>query len=358
MSLFNTLDRYIARHLLLGVSLTLLVLSGLGFIGLFMGHINDVGRLDYGYGTLFQYVLLNLPAQIYEILPAAALIGTSAGLSMLALSSELTAMRAAGVSLYRIFFSVFKFCLLLVVLAIALGEWIAPAGLDEAERVQADALHQPLRDRVGNVWLRDGDTFVRIGDVLPDDSLRGVYIVTASPTGELVEISAKSAVFSDGEWRLREVRQTTIKGSRIQTSRVAERTWPAGFGPDLMETMQVPQKKMSTLDLLRYVAHLKANGQNPAVYELSLWKKLVLPFSTLIMVMLAVPFVFGSIRTGGLGKRVFIGVMIGFGFSVLQSGMGYYSLSFGVSPAVAALTPSLVFLGLTAFLFYRAIKVS
>lgn len=358
MTLFSIIDRYIARHLLLGVSLTLLVLAGLGFIGLFMGNIGKVGQLDYGYGTLFQVVLLHLPLQLYEVLPAAALVGTSAGLSMLALSSELTAMRAAGVSLFRILLSVIKFCLLLVVLAVLLGEWIVPAGLDRAERVQAAALGQPSRDRVGSLWIRSGDQFVRIREVMPDGSLRGISIISASSEGEMIESTAERAVFAGRRWQLQGIQQTAIKNGRIKTHRIDQQEWRPGFGPSLVETMQVPDKKMSTSDLLRYVSHLKANRQNSALYELSLWKKLVLPFSTLIMVMLAVPFVFGSIRTGGLGKRVFIGVMIGFAFSVLQSGMGYYSLSFGVSPAAAALTPSAIFLALTVFLFYRAVRAS
>lgn len=356
--LFSTLDRYIARHLALAVILTLLVLAGLGFIGLFMSNIKYVGHLDYGYGTLFQVVLLNLLLQVYETLPPAALIGVSAGLSMLALSSELIAMRAAGLSIYRICISVIKFCLVLVALAVALGEWLVPLGLEQADRIRAEALHQPVRDRIGNIWMRDDDQFVRIGEVLPDRSLKAIHIIDSRTPGVLVELQAEHAVYHAGQWELQGVRESRIEHDRVEAQHFDHKAWQPGFDPELMQTMQVPQKKMSTRDLLRYVSHLKDNGQNSDAYELGLWKKLVLPFSILIMVMLAVPFVFGSIRTGGLGKRVFIGVMIGFVFSLLQSGMGYYSLSFGVSPAAAALTPSIIFLVLTGVLFYRASRAS
>ena len=358
MMLTTTLDRYIARHLMVTISLTLLVLAGMGFIGLFMANVNKVGIADYTYGTLFYYVLLGLPQQIYEIFPAAALVGTSSGLSLLALSSELTAMRAAGVSLFRIVASVLKLCLVLVLLAVFLGEWVVPNSLKEAERVRAAALHQPQRDRVGIVWLRSDDRYIRIAGVMPDRSLKGVSIFElAGDTNGYQQTEARRAVYRNRQWVLLDVEQTRIAGNEVQTVRLSEQPWSPGFGPGLMQTMQIPKQTMSTRDLLRYVQHLKDNQQESSIYEISLWKKLVLPFSTLIMVMLAVPFVFGSVRTGGLGKRVFIGIMIGFVFSLLQSGMGYYSLSFGVSPAVAALTPSIIFLCLTGYLFYRAVRV-
>lgn len=359
MVILSMLDRYIARHLLVAIALTLLILTGLSFIGLFMGNIGDVGTLDYGYGTLFAYILLNLPAQLYEMLPAAALVGTSAGLSLLALSSELTAMRAAGVSLYRIFLSVIKLCLLLVVLAITMSEWMVPASLNTAAALRSSALHQPLRDRIGNVWLRENREFVRIGEVMPDRSLGSIDIVEPLEGGKgLRQIEAKQATYKKDHWLLQDVRQTQLVDDRVRTETLAQLKWRPQFGPELMRTMQVPQQKMSTLELLRYVRHLKKNRQDAAAYELSLWKKLTTPFSTLIMVTLAVPFVFGSIRTGGLGRRVFIGVLLGFMFSLMQTGMGYYSLSFGISPAITALTPAILFLGLTGFLFYRAVRIN
>jgi len=359
MQMLSMLDRYIARHLLVGIALTGLILIGLSFIGLFMGNIGDVGTLDYGYGTLLAYIFLNLPAQLYEMLPAAALVGTSAGLSLLALSSELTAMRAAGVSLYRIFFSVLKLCALLVVLAIVLSEWLVPQGLNIAEQLRASALHQPQRDRVGKVWLRENKEFVRIGEVMPDHSLQSIDIIEPLAEGKgLRQIEAKRANFEKSYWLLEDVVETKINNSKVQTRKISKMKWQPRFGPDLMQTIQVPQQKMSTLELLRYVHHLKQNHQDASTYELSLWKKLITPFSTLIMVTLGVPFVFGSIRTGGLGRRVFIGVMIGFIFSLLQTGMGYYSLSFGIAPSIAALTPSLIFLAITIFLFYRAVRVT
>jgi len=359
MVILSMLDRYIARHLLVAIALTLLVLTGLSFIGLFMGNVGDVGTLDYSYGTLFAYILLNLPAQLYEMLPAAALVGTSAGLSLLALSSELTAMRAAGVSLYRIFLSAIKLCLLLVVLAIVMGEWMVPAGLNYAEQLRSAALHQPLRDRIGDVWLRENKEFVRIGEVMPDHSLEAIDIVEPLEGDEgMRQIEAKRAVYQKDYWLLQGVRQTRIVNGQIHTEKLAQLEWRPRFSPELMGTMQVPQQKMSTLELFRYVRHLKQNHQDAASYELTLWKKLITPFSTLIMVTLAVPFVFGSIRTGGLGRRVFVGVMLGFMFSLMQTGMGYYSLSFGIAPSIAAIAPSIVFLALTVFLFYRAVRVS
>ena len=355
MTIVSTLDRYIARHILIAVALTLLVLVGLGFIGLFMAHIGDVGRAHFGYSTLFGYVLLNLPAQVYEIFPAAALVGTSAGLSILALSSELTAIRAAGVSIKRIVGSVMKLCSVLVVLVLVLGEWVVPGGLESAEKLRAEALNQPVVTHVGNIWLKTSNQYVRIGGAMPDGSLRSIDIYESPVVAgnEYLHLNADRAVFMGDHWLLSGIKKTTVAANRVISSAGASETWRPGFGPELVETLRVPLKTMSTPDLYRYVHHLKENAQDPAVYELSLWNRMAIPLSTLIMVLLAVPFVFGSVRGGGLGRRVFLGVLLGFAFSLLQTGIGYYALSFGVRPFLAAITPSVLFLGLTVFLFYR-----
>jgi lipopolysaccharide export system permease protein len=355
MNLVSTLDRYIARHVLIAMALTLLVLVGLGFIGLFMTHVGDVGRANFGYTTLFGYILLSLPAQVYEIFPAAALVGTSAGLSMLALSSELTAIRAAGVSIGRIIGSVMKLCALLVVTVLMLGEWVVPAGLEAAEKLRAEALNQPVLTRIGSIWLKTSKQYVHIGGAMPDGSLRNIDVYESPVISgkEFLHLSADRAVFQGDHWLLSGVNKTTVASTGAASSTGDSETWRPGFGPELVETLRVPLKTMSTPDLYRYVHHLKQNAQDPAVYELSLWSRMTTPLSTLIMVLMAVPFVFGSVRGGGLGRRVFIGVLLGFAFSLLQTGTGYYALSFGVQPLVAATTPSILFLGLTIALFYR-----
>lgn len=355
MTLLSILDRYIARHVLMTIGLTLLVLLGLGFVGLFMANLGNVGKADYGYGTLLAYVMLNMPMHVYEIFPAAALVGTSAGLSILAMSSELTAMRAGTVSLRRIVLSVSKVCLILLFGVILLGEWLAPRALQEAERLQATALHQPSRTRVGNLWLRDEGGYVRIGEVMPDGTLRGIDLITTIDGYE--HLTARVARFDSGHWQMRDVRRTRVEQGVAVSDRLPVYTWESGFGPDLIGTMRLNKRTMTSIDLYRYVHHLKDNKQDAAVYELTLWNKLVLPFSTLVMVMLAIPFVFGSVRSGGLGRRVFIGVMIGIFFGLMQTAMGYYSLSFGVAPVVASLTPSVLFFGLTLYLFHRVRRV-
>jgi len=355
MTAVSTLDRYIARHVMIAMALTFLVLVGLGFIGLFMTHVGDVGRANFSYATLFGYILLSLPAQAYEIFPAAALVGTSAGLSILALSSELTAIRAAGVSIGRIIGSVMKLCLLLVVVVLILGEWVVPNGLEAAEKLRAEALNQPVLTRIGSIWLKTNNQYVHIGGAMPDGSLRdiNVYESPTVTTGNYLHLNADRAVFQGDHWLLSGVNKSSVAKTGVTASSGGTEVWRPGFGPELVETLRVPLKTMSTPDLYRYVHHLKENAQDPAVYELSLWNRMTTPLSTLIMVLLAVPFVFGSVRGGGLGRRVFIGVLLGFAFSLLQTGIGYYALSFGVQPLVAAITPSILFLGLTGALFYR-----
>ncbi len=354
MIFFNRFDRYIGRHVLIAMLLVFATLLTLLTFFEVINALRNYGRGSFGLYALVLYVGLTLPRRIYELFPIAVLLGTMLGLSWLALGSELTAMRAAGISLSRIAVSAMKAGLLLVVFGIVIGETVVPIADTAAQRGQAEALHWGLyRERTG-LWLRDATSFVNIGEVLPDLTLLNVNIYRFDRAERLrTQTYARAARFQRPVWQLEEVSESRINETGVQTHRAQTATWQAGITPDVVQIFAVRPESLSSVNLYEYLQHLRRNHQETDRYELAFWHKVWLPVSTAVMVLLAVPAVFGQARSGGLGHRVFLGLVLGLTFDIVNRGFGYLCLLYGLSALMAVLTPIGLFLLLALYLFRR-----
>lgn len=357
--MLSLLDRYIARHIIFGTALVMLVLVGLLAVTQVFDGIKYLGHADYNIVTLTALVLLKLPVRIYEFFPVAALIGGTAGLSLLGLNSELTAMRAGGISIARIGLSVLKVSLVFVVIGLLLGEGLAPVSGAFAERVRAKALGQSIHGN-RDVWLRDGQSFVHIGEVLPNNQLAQVSVFRFSESGELLErMSARSATTTKSGWTLKAVRRTGFSSRGVRHSSQETIKWSTSINRELLQVFAAAPELMSSWQLGRYIGHLRKNHQQTARYELTLWSKLMVPISTAVMLLVGLPFVFGSGRSGGLGRRIFIAILLGLAYSFLQGGAGYYGfighlgLVYGAPVILSAILPTALFLMLAIGLMRR-----
>jgi lipopolysaccharide export system permease protein len=354
MSVFSRLDRYIGGRVLNAMVVILAILLALFTFLELIDELANYGRGRFGLYALLRFVTLNLPGRIYELFPSAVLLGSVLGLSWLALGSELTAMRAAGVSLLRIVGSAMKTGLIFVVISIVVGETLVPVSDAAAQRGRAEALQMGLQREVTGLWLRDHTSFVNIGEVLPDLTLLNVNIYGFDASERLrTQTFAKRARFEDPRWRLEEVSESRIEPTGIRTQRSATTVWESGITPDVVQIFAVRPESLSTVNLYQYIRHLRRNRQETARYELAFWHKVWLPAATAVMVLLAVPAVFGQFRSGGMGSRVFLAVLLGLAFSMLSRGFGYLALLYGLPPVVAAFAPILMFLLLALYLLRR-----
>ncbi len=354
MSLISLLDRYIGRSILYSTLLVFAILLGLFTFVLFIDELGDVGKGEFDLYALIKYVILSLPSRIYELFPAIALLGVILGLTSLALGSELTAMRAAGVSLLRIIGSVMKIGLVFIIGGVLIGETVVPVSDAWAERGRAEALQVGLHREATGLWLRDGADFVNIGEVLPDLTLLNVNIYRFEPRARLrTHTSADQAHFEDNIWRLANVNKSTIGEDAIRRSQSKDELWQSVVTPDVERVFAVRPASLSTLDLYHYIQHLRRNHQDTARYQLAFWNKALLPAATAVMILLAVPFVFGQIRSGGMGQKVFVGIMIGLVFNALNRGFGYMGLLYGLPTFLAAVLPVAIFLLLALYLLRR-----
>lgn len=350
----SRLDRYIGRHVLVSTLLVFLVLFLLmGFIH-FVDGLSDIGKANYGLLDLFRYVLLSLPKRLYDLFPTIALLGSVVGLSMLASNAELIAMRAAGLSVWRIAGSVMKTAMVFVVLGLAMGEWVVPVAEDAAQQGRAQALKTVFRSESG-IWMREQNAFVNIGEVMPDQSLRNISIYHFNEDWSLPGItSARHAHYRNKQWRLKNVRESVISKQGVTLKTTDNQVWQTRLEPESLAAFAVNPATLPLMQLLRYIDHLEQNQQRTDPYDLAMWGKVLTPVATAVMMLLALPFVFAQPRGGRLGGHVFIGILVALAFNLLNLTFGYVSLLYHLPPVLGAMLPTVIFLLVATGLLRRA----
>lgn len=349
------LDRYIGRHVVVGVLLALSVLVALFTFITFVDDLGDIGRGSYTLATSLEYVLLTVPRRTFQLFPLAALVGSLAGLGVLAGSSELTVVRASGVSLARITLAVMRAGALLMVAAILIGEVVAPACERLAQEQRALAMSGNTASRLGSgVWLREGTSFINIQQVLPDKQLGNVYIYEFDEHHRLqVATLAKSARYENGKWVLNDVHQSVITDHGVTERTMPRTVWGSLLAPDVVKLVAAEPDSMSVPALFHYIGFLEKNDLNTARYEIALWSKLAYPVATLVMIFLAIPLVLGRLSPVGIGQRILVGTLAGIAFHILQESSTHLGIVYGFSPALSALAPTLLFLAIGVRLMAR-----
>lgn len=349
------LDRYIAVNIITHTLIVMFVLLALFTFFGFMDELSDVGKGNYGLAQAGQYVVLTVPRLLYQMFPIAALIGSIAGLGLLARNNELTVIRAAGVSIKRIAWSVMKIGIVLVMIVTVIGEWIAPRSEHQAQVLRSVAMSENISLKTKNgLWARDGKSFVNVREILPDGRLSGVYIYDFEDNTRLQQMTfAKNAVHLNERWLLRDVTRHRISTDGTTSATIAEEAWNTRLSPDLLNVVIVKPDTLSATGLHDYVGYLHANGLNAERYEVALWSKIAAPFVTAVMVFLALPFVFGPLRSVTAGQRIVFGSLLGTGFYLLNQVTIYLTLVFAFNPMVGALLPALLFSALAVILMRR-----
>jgi lipopolysaccharide export system permease protein len=354
-------DRLVAAAVVGSLLMVWLLLVGFDAFTNFARQLGQVGAHGYTLAQAALYIALTVPRRAYEMFGHAALIGSLLGLGGLAASSELTALRAAGVSRLRIAASVLGVILLLTLAVIVLGETAAPAGEQRAQALQL-SLHSDklgLTTRSG-LWARDGQNVINAKGALAhreDDhtvvELSDVRVFDFDAGGDLLAFAhAHSATHKGGAWQLQGVRTTRFDGDGAHSTTADEQNWQSGLNPRLLELSVVHPDYLALRDLRRNIRYFRANGQNPGAYASAYWARVFYPLDVLLLVLAALPFAFGTLRSGGLGKRIFIGILLAVAWYFVQMALVSLGTVYGLTPWLANLLPVLL-LVVVAIVFYR-----
>jgi lipopolysaccharide export system permease protein len=321
-------DRLIAVSVLMALGLVWFVLLGFDALTAFAEELDEIGEGDYTASTAMLYVVYSLPRRAYTLFPTAALIGCLLGLGALAAGSELTALRAAGLSRLRICLGALAVVALLTTAMMISAETLGPAG---EQRAQALSVSSKSKDvtvaRWSGLWAREGDTFLNAqhgrskGEgVQAWVELDGVRLYEFGADGRLASIAlARRAEHRDGQWTLHDVRRSLFQERGVKSESVAQERWESTLNPELLSLGVTRPRYLSTSELNTSLAYLKRNGLDPGSFESAYWARWFYPVNVLVLCLAAMPFAFGTLRSGGFGKRLFIGVVLGIGFFTLQT---------------------------------------
>lgn len=338
------IDRYIAKTVLASIALVTLMLTGLQIFILFVNELGDLGRGGYHLSEALKVVMLEVPEQVYLFFPVACLLGALVGLGNLATHHELLVMQASGVSVKRVTWSVLKASVLVIMFIAILGEVLVPQFLASSHDIKSQALTggQAVRTSHG-VWLRHENNFMLVGGVLPDHSLQDIYQFQFDLTHHL-RFSRKIDVLveHDGVWQAEGVHETVFGAHQTSVKQYKTMPWDIPLDLAVLQLGGETPDEMSLLALHQYVASQHAS---PALfpYKLAYWQRLVQPFTTVVMMVLAIPFVFGPLRSSTMGAKLLTGATVGFSFHLINRFFGPFSQVFLLPPEAAAIAPTLMF---------------
>jgi len=378
------LQRYFLVNIMQAVAFVLVAFLGLiAFMDLTQ-ELPSVGKGGYMMQHAVLYVLLLVPGHVYEVMPVAALIGTIYTMAQFAQSSEFTIMRASSMSTQQAGIMLAKIGVLFVAATFLFGELITPRTAPLAERVRLSAKGATLSAEFrSGMWTKDtvhaggakgpvtGSRFFNARQIRPDGQLVDVRLYEFDTSMRMRSlITAASATFSgNGTWRLNDVSETLFTNSRalpapgtpvpagqtiqstfsqetsaVTTRKVASLDLVSEITPKILAVSRSDPEQMSANELAVYTRHLAENRQETERFKIAFWKKLFDPLSIFVLMALALPFGYLHTRSGGVSLKIFIGIMIGVSFLLINSLFSHVGV-LSTWPAFAtAAAPSLLFL--------------
>lgn len=352
----KTLRRYIVREIVLSTALVMAALLMLFAFFDLVNEIKDLGRGGYNLSQIAVHVLLSLPGHVYEVFPIAALIGTMVAMAQLVASSEYTVMRTSGVSVTRMLGVILSAGAVFALLTFAFGEYVAPASEQLAQRLRSRAITGIIAQEFrSGLWMKDERRFINIREVTDDGQVKGVRIYEFDEALRLrVTRAAQSGVYQgEHRWTLSGVAETELTEVRAEVRNVPTAEWQTVLDPRLVNLLMAKPAQMSAASLRSYIQHLRENRQQSLRYEIAMWTKISYPLAVLTMMALALPFAYFQRRQGGVGGRIFAGIMLGLAFYLLNQVSAHLGLLNEWPPQASALAPTVVFLLLAMAMLWR-----
>ncbi len=353
----SILDRYLMRSILGSVALVVGVLLALGALFTFIDQQEDIGSGNYTAIGALVYTLLNLPLQAFELLPISALIGSLLGLGSLARGSELTVIRATGVSIARLAGMALIAGFALLGLAVLLGEFLGPA-------LQQTAREQKAFSRLSNVsiggasgaWVRDGNLILHVAGQSSQSEFGGMQTFELSPQHELVALgrAQRASAGSRGTWLLSGYTESRFADDTVTRSAPQQRLLHSHVTAGFLGLAIENPDQLTNRALWRLIRYYRANGLADREYEFAFWSRIARSVAILFTVLLAIPFVLGSLRSAGAGTRMMMGLLLGVCFFLLQRLIESGTVVFNLNPIVLAWLPTSLLGLVTLALLARA----
>lgn len=321
-------DVYIARTVLITVLAVWFVLLGLDAVMALVGEVGDVGRGSYTFADALLAITYTLPRRAYTLFPTAAVIGALMGLGQLAATSELTALRALGLSRKRLSIAVAASIAVLTGLMMISAETLGPAGQLRADNLRTSAKSgDMIVARYSGLWAREGNVFLnaQAGQDQTDGherwlELRDVRMFEFAEDGRLQSIARVDvAEHRRGAWTLQGVNRTRFGERSVEQTRVAQEQWDSQLDASTLASSLARPRFMTAADLQRSIQYRQRNNLDASEFQEHYWARWFFPINVLALCLAAIPFAFGTLRSGGMGRRLFLGIVFALGFWLIQT---------------------------------------
>ncbi|MDX2164328.1 MAG: LPS export ABC transporter permease LptG [Gammaproteobacteria bacterium] len=339
------IGRYIGSSLIKATLLVLLVFLGLETFILLATQVNSMGKGAYNIWQALLYVFLILPQQTYFLFPMAGLLGMLFGLSLLSNSSEIIVMRASGISPVKIMRYAMQAGLILVITVTLIGELIGPSAkhLGEKRKLIATSSGQAIKTGEG-LWLRQGQNFYHIGQIDSSHRIENVSQYVFDDAQHLMIVSFSSmGVYQNNTWHMKNIQQSSMSSNQVTSQTLGSQNWDLAIDPRLLKISLSTPDEMSLSQLSAFIEYQKQTNLVPTMYQLSFWQRALQPLASLVMMFLAIPFVFGPLRSVSTSLRLVLGIIVGFAFYLTNQLFPPLSQVLDFPPYLAAMLPILIF---------------
>jgi len=350
------LNRYLAVSLLKGYLPVLAIFLAVFSLIVFVDELDEVGKGHYTFWGASEFLLLTLPSRFVFLAPFVALLGSIMALGGLANGRELIAMQAGGISPYQIAWSVMKVGAWFILVVGFLQEAVTPS-LDQAAYVKRSIALSDSGAYKGKqgFWFREGRRFVRIYEIRYGEIPQGIDIFEFNDEGQMTTYmhAQEADIVNPQKWTLKNIQKQVIHGFNVSQEHLVSLEWDSPLKQKEVRLLTLPASSLAPSELYQYIEVLKRKKQNSLRYELSFWDKLLMPLNTGLMILVAIPFVFGPLRMAAAGKRVFIGSLAGLGYYLMTEIFKHVGILFGASPFFTTVAPFVMMSFVTRVMWRR-----
>ena len=338
------LNLYLLKRFMYGFILSLVVLLSIETFLSLTAEMEDLNTGDYTFAVLLKYTLLSIPRSIQDLFPYALLIGAMLSLGAMAADMEFVAIQSAGVSVTQTILIILTQTFFISVIFYLVSDFSVPQLNKKAESIKNIALNKKVVHKANGVWFKDKNKFINIDEVYSNSNLKNISIYKYDYSLKLQSLRhIDEASFENGNWILRGVKETSFETKPIQTRHYHSQKEVEFIDPQLLDVTIHKPHNLSLGDVVKNIEYLNQNKLDDSIQKRIFWEKLLKPFSTVIMIFLAMPFLFGKYRTNTQGKRIVVGLLIGIVFFVTTTMLPNLGTVIGIFPFFNVLLPNILF---------------
>ena len=350
------LNFYILKRFLLGFLISLLVLVSIEIFFSFSSEMKYLNEGNYDFGIILKYIFLSIPRSIETMFPYSILIGALLSLGAMAADMEFVAMQSAGISVRKILTIVLLQTFFISTVFYFIVDSVVPIFSSEAESLRNTALKKQSYYNKNGTWFKNKDSFIKISEIYPDNTIKGISVYTYD-NNQLSSVNyIQSATFSKGKWSLQEIVKINLNEEPISKERISNMQSDELIDIKLIDIKTDKPYSLTLKDVVRNIEYLERNNLDASIQEKIFWDKILKPIATVLMLFLAMPYIFGRMRSTNTSKRIVIGLFIGIIFFIISSILPNLGLIIGIHPLISAILPLVVFAILGQYIFRHQLE--